>query len=766
MDRDELLADLTLKMYTLERDKPPGWETEYNMHKASFEMAMATPAPAGPGLSATNIGLASGNRAMRAGGGLYDMAVGAVNFGNRALRGDWETDPDGNPVHDPATGMRIPRPDVMQQRGRNFAEQTFPQTSIDLLGDTDAGRRTGAMIDAGLDASIYTLGLSPVIAGGARAASMIPWVHKVTRPLGLEKLQMTRDATWAGVGGLGGGYFADEDGNSSFIAEVLTPLAIQGVHGGIRQIFRNRAPSASGGGAANAEETAANILATALDDEGMTIKQAVDIYREMGPEGLPVDISDAFRTIVREARSQRAASGHDLNVLKDRIEGDPMNPSTTGSTGRVNEAVGTELGNTSGRQYISNIQKMVDEDIDGLYASARGHGDQPLPDEINVILGDTKAGTDVGLVTVDGRPLRATDDAVMIEAPSNAMEQAKRDAREAQVLQTGQDIFTNQFDYIDAIKKSLDDQWKAANRKGNTNKARSILQMKNRLISAADEHFPGYREARDMFAGKATLVDAVNNGQDFLKLDIDEMQDLVASMSQSELDAFLIGARDSMLNEIGEAPIAGNSANRLVKNQNRLERLGIIFRATGGGDESLQRFLNGVTREGEFIRTRNYITGGSQTHDKQQAGEAMRSAIAGINRAQSYGELGQASVFAGLLQRMAAGKDSQQYKQSLVMLSDILLNSNIDAEAFRRTLERGNVRTLLRPAAWSIWGKANLPTYAENALRGGSYAEMAEMMTAERDRLEREYDEQDRTRRRETAAEARDLSPGTVAVGI
>ena len=154
------------------------------------------------------------------------------------------------------------------------------------------------------------------------------------------------------------------------------------------------------------------------------------------------------------------------------------------------------------------------------------------------------------------------------------------------------------------------------------------------------------------------------------------------------------------------------------------------------------------------------------SYDKQQAGEAMRSAIAGINRAQSYGELGQASVFAGLLQKMASGKDSQQYKQALVMLSDILLNSNIDAEAFRRTLERGNVRTLLRPAAWSIWGKANLPTYAENALRGGSYAEMAEMMTAERDRLEREYDEQDRTRRRETAAEARDLSPGTVAVGI
>ena len=282
MDRDELLADLTLKMYTLERDKPPGWETDYNMHKASFEMVMATPAPAGPGLSATNIGLASGNRAARSLGGLWDTGMSVVNWGNRALRGDWETDPDGNAIHDPATGMRIPRADVVQQRGRNFAEQTFPQTSIDLLGDTPGGRRASSMIDAGLDASIYTLGFSPVLYGTARVASNIPWVHRVTRPLGLEKLEMGRDVSWAGVGGLGGGYFADEEGNSSFIAEFLTPLVVQGVHGGIRQIFRNRAPGASGGVAADAEETAATLLTNALDDEGMTIGQAVDIYRELG----------------------------------------------------------------------------------------------------------------------------------------------------------------------------------------------------------------------------------------------------------------------------------------------------------------------------------------------------------------------------------------------------------------------------------------------------------------------------------------------------
>ena len=40
-----------------------------------------------------------------------------------------------------------------------------------------------------------------------------------------------------------------------------------------------------------------------------------------------------------------------------------------------------------------------------------------------------------------------------------------------------------------------------------------------------------------MYAGKATLDDAVNNVTGFLKLDIDDIADLVARMNKSELAA-------------------------------------------------------------------------------------------------------------------------------------------------------------------------------------------------------------------------------------
>ena len=239
---------------------------------------------------------------------------------------------------------------------------------------------------------------------------------------------------------------------------------------------------------------------------------------------------------------------------------------------------------------------------------------------------------------------------------------------------------------------------------------------------------------------------------------------MISMYGPTEMQAFKVGARDALLEQIANAPVNSNSARGVIRNQKNLEKLNIAFR---GSDESLDNFILGIEREGEFLRTRNAILGGSQTFDKQKASQNMMNTVQSVMwAAADTSGIAQSRLIAQLFDNLSKDQGAEVYKRGLVMASDILLNSNLSPQAVREALSSGNLRKLVEPVMVAVWGRENIPTHVIRAIKGATLAEASQILNTERDRVEREAEEAPARRRQQAETTARNLSPATVAVGI
>jgi len=64
----------------------------------------------------------------------------------------------------------------------------------------------------------------------------------------------------------------------------------------------------------------------------------------------------------------------------------------------------------------------------------------------------------------------------------------------------------NSLEVIDQTKKLIDDEIGELVRKGRSNEVRILTQKKNQMLDLANKKFPGYKDARDMFAGQTPQI--------------------------------------------------------------------------------------------------------------------------------------------------------------------------------------------------------------------------------------------------------------------
>jgi len=123
-------------------------------------------------------------------------------------------------------------------------------------------------------------------------------------------------------------------------------------------------------------------------------------------------------------------------------------------------------------------------------------------------------------------------------------------------LKPGDDV---PFDAIDTMKKTL---WQLAeSEKPNfkaTAQSNAYNDLRTALIKKLDELSPKdksgnsiYKLARDSFSGPAELITAVEKGRAALGTDVIDLTDLVKGMSASELEAFRVGALQSLRDKVG-----------------------------------------------------------------------------------------------------------------------------------------------------------------------------------------------------------------------
>lgn len=710
-DRDEILKNLNSqiadKNYAFQNTTDQGLKDALGLEIAGLmntmdSMMSETPEQRDVGLSPSNIGEAVLNRLPESLGNTGQAFINLVNMPFAGV----QRDEQGFAVRDELTGKPLQKEPLINFDLAATLKRETPTS--DIVGE---GRMATA-IDYGTDAMVFSLPMTPAMGFTAKGLSKIPKLNRITDPFA--EFKYGRDMMYGGIGGAAGGFFADEEGNSSLVAELLTPLAAQFGGGGIKQLFSRLTGGKYQAGISSLEdEVAGQILKKALDDSGLSVDEAIEQFQRSGPEGLLGDVDDAFRFVLREARAQGELSGTQNRALRTRVEGDRANLDTTGRTGRLNDAIGRELGSMDGATYIRNLDAQRSDEIRKLYAQAWEGGLEPIPPKVQTIL----------------------------DVDSPDMQKAIRDAEIMQLNENGTKIFSNNFDYINYIKMSLDDQISSKlsgidPSSSQRNRVRSLIELKNRLVTAADEAYPGYQDARNAFAGVAALKDKVELGRNIFgrNMDSDLLIEAQTSMSVSERNAFKVGARDALLDLIANTPLTGNPATRLIRTPEIVNRLKTVFE----GDD-LNTFLDAIAREGEFLRTRNVVGGGSQSFDKYAQSQALHQNVRGVIAAGlDPTNLSQFQMFSNLLTRLTTDKREEIYKGGLRLASDILMNSNLDANAVRVALTNDNVRQLIPNIALSIWGAEALPKNLVNAIRGMTVAEAADWARGERDKLERE----------------------------
>jgi hypothetical protein len=408
-------------------------------------------------------------------------------------------------------------------------------------------------------------------------------------------------------------------------------------------------------------DIAAEMLANSLRSAGMSPREAIEQYRMLGPNALPADIDQAFREVLRASMNiDSGISGAARSSVNQRQQQ---------SGQRISESLNI-LNAGSADEYLTNLDATLGPQITALYQQA---AQQPLAlsGRLKTLLeGDTSLG--------------------------RAFEQAQ--GRVLDRVALGETAGT--FDYIDETKKVLDDQIKKLMREGQGNAAGILIRFKNQMVAEADAQIPDYADARRLYAGKKAVEDAADFGREIFQTDSREVSrladPLTSQMTAQERNAYVLGAKDAIINRINNTGMNRNQVMALFGKNGDAAKLATLFDTPEQGEQ----FLNALKRESEFAITRNAVIGNSNT--VAQASQlsnlvgptGIKRAINQVVQMISGNPAQLSNEVAGIIDNMNQGRNTELYKSALIKAGDILLASGMDVARLEALLKNGSISVL------------------------------------------------------------------------
>ena len=181
---------------------------------------------------------------------------------------------------------------------------------------------------------------------------------------------------------------------------------------------------------------------------------------------------------------------------------------------------------------------------------------------------------------------------------------------------------------LDKVKKtlwSMADSAKEAVTKKPTDPSRDIDSIRVALTDKLDRLSPKdaagnsiYKKARDAFGEPAELKDALTIGEKALSQTESRISDQIKNFSQAELDAFRIGAFESLRQKLGTSLGGRTEIINAYKNPVVKEKLQTIF----GSEKAYQTFATKMANEERF-RLLNSAGQGSQTASRLAAADDL-----------------------------------------------------------------------------------------------------------------------------------------------
>lgn len=154
---------------------------------------------------------------------------------------------------------------------------------------------------------------------------------------------------------------------------------------------------------------------------------------------------------------------------------------------------------------------------------------------------------------------------------------------------------------------------------------REIASVRRELIKAMDAASPEYQAARKTFADESALMNALDNGRRFLKEDVQDLADQMATMGPAERSMFQLGAVREVQNVVANAPDGANVVKRVFGSPNKRDALRSVFQ----NDDEFRRFQNTMLREAQAARTRDTV--GVRRGSRTAVLQADQQAASGVN---------------------------------------------------------------------------------------------------------------------------------------
>ena len=464
---------------------------------------------------------------------------------------------------------------------------------------------TGALTSAMTSAPMMLIGGAPVTAAKGIIAPAATTAGRL----------LTAGKVGAIQGGIAGAGESTAEDVSGIAADALKTaaqsgalgVAGQGVLGAVGAVGGNVAQRLS---KTSADDYARTKLAEALSRSsgGIPVRpggaaspsRAADI-QFLGPEATIADVSGQSGKRLLDVLATLPGKTKDLT--EQLIRGRQI-----GRTGRIMTAADEALG-TQGKGFVSSL---------------------------NALEATQKAAQAPFRAQLEGLSVRADDDLMKILNREPAAFKAAADLarREGEIpidlskLKAGDDI---PFDALDTVKKAL---WTIAEKEkvnfAPTAESRAVNGIRVALTNKMDKLSPKdakgsiYKQARDAFAGPAELRSAIETGRGAMKTDAIGVGELTKGMSASELEAFRVGALQSLRDKVG-TEAGQTSLLKMWKETGTSDKLKEIF----GND--YKKFASGIAKEAK-LKELETVGRGSQTAERL-FGEGDLSVLPAVGQA-------------------------------------------------------------------------------------------------------------------------------------
>lgn len=180
------------------------------------------------------------------------------------------------------------------------------------------------------------------------------------------------------------------------------------------------------------------------------------------------------------------------------------------------------------------------------------------------------------------------------------------------------------WDVMHNVKMGLDDQIGKAVRAGTRNKVQRLTKIKRDYLDELEAANPAYGQARRFYASEAEIENANKLGREIKKMEPDDVEILLPTMSAPERDNFVSGVTHAIRREMetagGQIP---DYANRILRSNDWMRKLRAI-------SPDADKFIESLKAESRALESYRGATQGSDTAARlsENAGEGFWSLLA------------------------------------------------------------------------------------------------------------------------------------------